>query len=120
MNKCCEKIVDVTKISHDEWLDTRRTGIGGSDSSTIVGLNPYNSPYALYLDKIGDCAEKPDNEAMRQGRDFEQYVADRWMEATGKKCRRNNFMWRSTRWPYMLADIDREIVGEKEAGADAD
>lgn len=112
MNKCCKKIVDATKISHDEWLDTRRTGIGGSDSSTIVGLNPYNSPYALYLDKIGDCAEKPDNEAMRQGRDFEQYVADRWMEATGKKCRRNNFMWRSTRWPYMLADIDREIVGE--------
>lgn len=112
MNKCCEKIVDVTKISHDEWLDTRRTGIGGSDSSTIVGLNPYNSPYSLYLDKIGDCAEKPDSEAMRQGRDFEQYVADRWMEATGKKCRRNNFMWRSTRWPYMLADIDREIVGE--------
>lgn len=112
MNKCCEKIVDIKKISHDEWLDTRRTGIGGSDSSTIVGLNPYNSPYALYLDKIGDCAEKPDNEAMRQGRDFEQYVADRWMEATGKKCRRNNFMWRSTRWPYMLADIDREIVGE--------
>ena len=40
MNKCCEKIVDVTKISHDEWLDTRRTGIGGSDSSTIVGLKP--------------------------------------------------------------------------------
>lgn len=112
MNNFCEKIVDVTKITHDEWLETRRTGIGGSDSSTIVGLNPYNSQYALYLDKMGESAEKPDSEAMRQGRDFEQYVADRWMEATGKKCRRNNFMWRSSKWPYMLADIDREIIGE--------
>ena len=36
MNKCCEKIVDVTKISHDEWLDTRRTGIGGSDSIILA------------------------------------------------------------------------------------
>lgn len=51
-------------------------------------------------------------EAMRQGHDFEQYVASRFEEATGKKVRRNNFMWRSTKYPWMLADIDREVVGE--------
>lgn len=109
---CCEPIVNVTKVNHGGWLQYRRTGIGGSDSSTIVGLNPYNSPYRLYLDKTGELPETPDNEAMRQGRDFEAYVADRWMEATSKRVRRNNTMWRSRTWPWMLADIDREVVGE--------
>ena len=107
-----ERICRVLDITHDEWLAFRRTGIGGSDASTIVGLNPYSSLYYLYNDKLGLLAPKDDTESMRQGRDFEQYVADRWMEATGKKCQRNNFMWRSIEHPFMLADIDREIVGE--------
>lgn len=51
-------------------------------------------------------------EAMRQGHDFEDYVSRRFMEASGKKVQRNNFMWRSTEYPWMIADIDREIVGE--------
>ena len=108
----CSPVVNVTTITHEEWLRYRQSGIGGSDSSTIVGLNPYNSQYRLYLDKQGEIESKADNEAMRQGRDFEQYVADRWMEATGKKCHKNNFMWRSKKWPHMLADIDREVNGE--------
>lgn len=105
-------VCQVSKITHEEWLAFRRTGIGGSDASTIVGLNPYSSLYYLYNDKLGLLPPKDDTEAMRQGRDLEQYVAERWMEATGKRCRRNNFMWRSAEHPFMLADIDREVVGE--------
>ena len=48
------KVARVPDISHEEWLDLRRTGIGGSDAATIVGLNPYSSRYSLYLDKIGE------------------------------------------------------------------
>ena len=106
------KVCRVTDITHEQWLEYRRTGIGGSDAATVVGLNPYSSLYTLYNDKLGLLPPKDETEAMRQGHDLEQYVADRWMEATGKTCRRNNYMWRSTAWPYMLADIDREVVGE--------
>lgn len=102
----------MTDITHDQWLKYRRTGIGGSDAATVVGLNPYSSLYTLYNDKLGLIPAKEDNEAMRQGRDFEDYVARRWMEATGKKVRRNCYMWRSDEHPFMLADIDREVVGE--------
>lgn len=107
-----EPVVRVNDITREQWLEYRRSGIGGSDAATIVGLNPWNSLYSLFCDKMSALPQKEDNEAMRQGRDFEQYVADRWMERTGKVCRRNNTMWRSTRWPWMLADIDREVVGE--------
>ncbi len=106
------KVCRVPDITHDEWLAYRRTGIGGSDASTIAGLNPYSSLYYLYNDKLGFLPRKEEVEAMRQGHDFEQYVADRWMEATGKRCQRNNYMWRSDAHPCMLADIDREVIGE--------
>lgn len=109
---CCESVVDTMAISHEEWLEHRRTGIGGSDAATVVGLNPWSSLYALYCDKRGELPPKDDNEAMRQGRDLEQYVAARWCERTGKRCQRDNHMWRSTRWPWMLADIDRAVLGE--------
>lgn len=106
------RVCRVTDITHDQWLEYRRTGIGGSDAATVVWLNPYSSLYTLYNDKLGLIPAKEDNEAMRQGRDFEDYVARRWMEATGKKVRRNCYMWRSDEHPFMIADIDREVVGE--------
>jgi len=110
-----ERICRVPDVTHDEWLSFRRTGIGGSDASTILGLNPYSSLYTLYNDKMGLLPAKEDTEAMRQGRDLEEYVAFRWQEATGKRCQRSNYMWRSLEHPYMIADIDREIVGENAA-----
>lgn len=48
-----EIVCTVTDISHEEWLSFRKTGIGGSDAPTVVGVNPYNSRYALWADKRG-------------------------------------------------------------------
>lgn len=107
-----QKVVNVAEISRDEWLAYRRQGIGGSDAAVTVGLNSYKSLLTLYYDKKGMLPEVTDNEQMRQGRDLEQYVADRWMEKAGKKCRKDNFMYRSSEYPFMLADIDRDVIGE--------
>ena len=49
---------------------------------------------------------------MRQGRDLEEYVAERWMEATGKTVRRSNAMLYNSLYPFAHADIDRTVVGE--------
>src|SRR5699024_12440638 len=57
--------------------------------------------------------QETDNEAMRQGRDLEEYVASRFMEATGFKVRRANAIFRNEAHPIMLADFDRLIVGQK-------
>lgn len=105
-------LVSTKKLPHEEWLEYRRTGIGGSDASTIIGLNPYNSLFRLYADKKGLISAKKDNEAMRQGRDFEEYVAKRFCEATGKKVCHRNYMFQHDNYDYILADIDRDIIGE--------
>ena len=98
-------------LSHEEWLTLRKTGIGGSDAGAICGLNPFASPMSVFHDKTRETVEGIDNEAMRQGRDLEDYVARRFMEATGFKVRRSNVMYRSEEHPFMIADVDRLVVG---------
>lgn len=107
----CEK-VSTRDMPRAEWLKHRRTGIGGSDAAAVIGLSPWATPYTVYLDKLGLLPDKEENEAMRQGRDLEEYVARRFTEETGKKVQRCNYMIRNPRCPFAIADIDRKVVGE--------
>lgn len=100
-------------MTREEWLAHRRSSIGGSDAATIVGLNPWGSPYELWADKLGRIPPKEENEAMRIGHDLEQYVAERFTEAAGKRVRRENHILRNTAYPFAHANVDRLIVGEK-------
>lgn len=105
-------MISTLNMPREEWLKLRKTGIGGSDAGAICGLNPYSSPMKVYRDKTSDDLSDQDSETMRQGRDLEDYVARRFMEATGLKVRRSNVMYRSEKHPWMIADVDRLIVGE--------
>ena len=105
-------MISVADMGREEWLELRKTGIGGSDAGAICGLNPYSSPMKVYRDKTSGVTEELDNESVRQGRDLEEYVARRFTEATGLKVRRSNYMYRSTENPFMIADVDRLVVGE--------
>lgn len=105
-------LVATRDMPREEWLAWRRQGIGGSDAAAILGLDRYKSAFEVYAEKVGLKTEEPDNEAMRQGRDLEAYVAERFCEATGKKVRRRNAMLQHPAYPWMLANIDRWVVGE--------
>ena len=108
------KIASTLNLPREEWLRIRKSGIGGSDAGAISGLNPYVSPMHVYLEKTSDFVEDVDNEAMRQGRDLEEYVAQRFSEATGKKVQRCNYTLacEDPGYEFMIANIDRRVVGE--------
>lgn len=106
------KLVSTKNMPKSEWLKWRKKGIGGSEAGTVCGFNPYASVMQVYYDKISDEIDEIDNEAMRLGRDLEEYVARRFTETTGKKVRRANAMFYDEKNPFMLADIDRMVVGE--------
>lgn len=107
-------IVSTKDLSREAWLQKRREGIGGSDAAGILGYSRYASPYGVWAEKLGyDNPDAIENEAMRQGRDFEQYVADRFVEKSGLKVRRVNYMLQHPEYPWMLANIDRRIVGQR-------
>ena len=98
--------------TREEWLAERRKSLGGSDIGSALGLCKWRSPYAVWAEKTGLAPEEPDNEAMRQGRDLEEYVAERFTDLTGKKVRRVNAILRNDDFPHLHANIDRDIVGE--------
>lgn len=104
--------IPTLNMSHDEWLQHRQNSIGGSDAASIIGLNPWSSPYTVWADKLGKIPPKEDNEAMRQGRDLEAYVAERFCEATGKKVRRENNILINPDYPFAHANVDRVVIGE--------
>ena len=110
--------ISTKDMPHEEWLNHRRNSIGGSDASAIIGMNTYSSPYTVWADKLGKLPPKKDNEAMRLGRDLEEYVAKRFTEATGKKVRRENNILINPDFPFAHANVDRMIVGE-DAGFEA-
>ncbi len=99
-------------VDNAGWLRLRKTGIGGSDAGAICGVNPYSSAMKVFQDKTSKEIEEQDNEAIRIGHDLEDYVAQRFTEAAGLKVRKSNFMYRSRKCPFMIADVDRLVVGE--------
>ena len=110
-----KKIANVNELTHEQWLDLRKKSVGGSDAGSCVGMNPWKDRLTLWADKKGMLPEVEDNERMRLGRDLEQYVADRFMEATGKKVQRTSFMYCHDDYDFITAHIDRVVVGENAA-----
>ncbi|MDN7941540.1 YqaJ viral recombinase family protein [Burkholderia multivorans] len=115
--KSALKLVKTQELSRDDWLAVRRTGIGGSDAAAAVGLNPYMSALELWLDKTGraDGLPRPDpNDTTSPtywGTLLEPIVAASYTKQTGNRVRRVNAVLRHPSIPFMLANIDREIVG---------
>lgn len=106
--------ISTKDMSREAWLERRRLSIGGSDAGALLGLSQYTSPYALWCDKTGKIKPEDisDKEAVRLGNDLEQYVAERWMEKTGKKVRKSNCFIYNSEYPFAHANIDRAVVGE--------
>lgn len=41
-----------------QWLQERRTGIGGSDAAVVLGLSPWKSRYELWAEKSGSLPDE--------------------------------------------------------------
>lgn len=101
-------------MTHQEWLLDRQKGIGGSDVATILGLNKWKSAYQLWLEKTGQVEIKEtDSEPAYWGNVLEEVVAKEFQERTGKKVRRRNLVFEHPLHPFLRANIDRDVVGEK-------
>lgn len=105
----------ITKVkteSHEEWLKLRSQYIGGSDAAAVVGLNAYASPYSLWAEKTGRVPGFSGNLATEVGTYLEEFVAQKFAQETGKKVRKCNQSFLNSEYPFAIANIDREIVGE--------
>lgn len=114
MNEYCEEIL-APEPDRIQWLKARRSGIGSSDVSAILGLSQYKSPLQVWWEKLSDD-EPHDNSPSEQaeiGSLLEPQVAELFTRRTGKQLETVGLM-RSKRWPWMIASCDRAVVGEPE------
>ncbi|VCJ27966.1 YqaJ viral recombinase family nuclease [Burkholderia pseudomallei] len=114
------RLVETRGLSRNDWLQVRRTGIGGSDAAAAVGLNPYKSQLELWLEKTGRDADlpKPDlndtTEPVYWGTLLEPIVAAAYTQQTGNRVRKVHAVLQHSTIPFMLANLDREIIGVPE------
>ncbi|MGW7889955.1 YqaJ viral recombinase family protein [Staphylococcus xylosus] len=107
------KNINTKNMTQKEWLELRKQGIGGSDAGAILGVNKWKSPIQVYFEKIGlSEQEQIDNEYIYWGHVLEDVVAKEFTERTGKKVRCINKIFVHPDNEFMIANIDRAVVGE--------
>ena len=108
----CKELIQTENMDKEEWLQNRRRGIGGSDIGAICGMNKYRTTLDVYLYKIGKGKEYEESEAAYFGTIFEDMVAKEFSHRTGYKVKKKNAILVHKDYPYMLANVDRLIVGK--------
>ena len=100
---------DVT--TQAQFTAGRLTGLGGSDLGAILGLNPYRTPYDVWLEKTRRHTTEVDGIHLRHGQWNEQFIADEYTRATGLRTQRYNAMLRHPEAP-LIGHVDRLVVPE--------
>ena len=106
--------VETRNMTEQEWLEARTRGIGGSDAAVVLGLSRYKTPFELWLEKTGQVTpQSSTSEAAYFGSLLEDLVAKEFEKRSGKKVRKRNAMFQHPEHEFILANIDRFVVGEK-------
>ncbi|WP_250525263.1 lambda-exonuclease family protein [Caballeronia sp. GAWG2-1] len=114
------RLVETKDMPRADWLEVRKLGIGGSDAAAAVGLSPYQSQLELWLAKRGRDANLPKldpddtTEPVYWGTLLEPIVAAAYTKQTGNRVRRVNAILQHPTIPWMLANLDREVVGNRD------
>lgn len=96
-----------------QWLQGRMQGIGGSDASAIVGMNPYKTNVELFEEKTGqrttpDISDKP---CVIYGKDAECLIRELFrLDYPEYKVEHQEYrILQSVRHPFMQASLDGEL-----------
>lgn len=100
--------------THDEWLEQRKCGIGGSDAGTVLGVNKYKSNVELWLEKTGqsepeDISDKP---AVKFGKFAEKHLRELFkQDFPDYQVDYHEFwMYQNDKYPFIYATLDGELT----------
>lgn len=115
------RLVDVLEVSAEvlartddmpraEWLELRRSGVGGSDAAAALGLSPWVSPVALWVEKTSPVKVGDDKPIFEAGRRMEEPIAKWFSDSSGLPIIELPVMLRSRTHPFMLGNPDRFML----------
>lgn len=100
-------LIATDNLSYEDWLKYRRQGIGGSDVSSILGINKWVSCIELWLDKTNQKHRSTEtNEAMEWGTILEPVIRNHFSVVTGKSVKEVTAILQHPKYHFMLADVD--------------
>lgn len=90
-----------------EQLEARNVGLGGSEALAYCGKDPRCSPLQLYLRKIGEAGEKPEEDARQNwGHRLEPVVRDWLAEEIGREIVVPTQTLVHPAMPFMFGNLD--------------
>jgi putative phage-type endonuclease len=96
--------------SREEWLAARNEGIGASEVASVLGLNPWETPYQLWRKKRGIDKPQEENFFMKAGHYLEDAVARFYADESGReiiKSSATDFMFIDKDKPFLRVSPDR-------------
>lgn len=96
--------------SREEWLKAREEGIGASEVASVVGLNPWETPYQLWRRKRGIDKPQEENFMMKAGHYLEDAVARFYQDESGNEIitsSATDFMFIDKAKPFLRVSPDR-------------
>lgn len=105
-------------LTRPEWLDLRRSGLGGSDAAAVLGLSKWTSAYGLWLDKTGQAPDGDNSTlAQRRGTFLEPFIlAEATTADPDLHIDRAPYMLRHPEHAILRANIDGAAVHTKRLG----
>ena len=101
------KIVTSTEnLSYEDWLEFRKTGIGGSDASVVCGMNRYKFPVELWMEKTNRQPSQEARESAYWGTQLEPLVREEFSKRTGLDVKLAKCILQSEEFPFMQANLD--------------
>ena len=99
-------VVNTENLPYEEWLEYRKTGIGGSDASVVCGISRYKSPVELWMEKTDRLPYQESGEAAYWGSLLEELVRTEFTKRTGIEVKTVKQLLRNEENPFMQANLD--------------
>lgn len=104
-------IANIDNYPNQEYALLRKNGLGTSDSSIVLGVNPYTSLSELIREKCRDYLTDDelavgDKSAVRKGRELEPLIIHKHSQVMGRKVIKPIHMYKHKDFPYIKFNFD--------------
>ena len=104
-------VKNIDSVSKEKFTQLRRMGFGGSDSSMLLGVNPYQDINDLIQSKVRTELSEKEKEvgrlaAVRKGNDLEPLIISKATEILGTTVFKPPHMYRFKDYPYLTMNFD--------------
>lgn len=104
-------VADMQHITNDEYIMHRRKGLGTSDSSIVLGVNPYTTIDELIQQKLSSTISEEERaigkkSAVMKGKDLEPLIIKKWSIAADKTIIKPDAQYRHKEFSFLKFNFD--------------